>query len=364
MGKFPILGVLIGILFTILFQSSSTTIGMVIVLGISGLLDFKSAFFIILGNNIGTCITAIIASIGGNISAKRLAFANIIANTFGVVISFILAPIYFYVIPKISTDIGRQIANAHTLFNVVTVLILLPLIPLLVKFVEKYIKGYEYKKRESKYLEKHLLKTPELAIKAVLKERLEMFNLSFDIFKKVRELTNKFDYKKKEEMSIDEESLDEYHMKITNYIIKITNNTTGKTQFKKIPVLLHSISEIERIGDQCEKIKFILRKKHEFNLEFSKKSVNEISKIFRLCDKCFNVVGHFLKTENEEYLLEVLKISRDIRRFTDEFETNHLRNLKENKKRANLIFMEFLRRLENIGNGLENVCKIDNFLEK
>jgi phosphate:Na+ symporter len=135
-GTSPLLGILTGLVVTAILQSSSTTTGMIIAFASVGLLDLTAAVYLVFGVNIGTCATAGIASIGGNLSSKRLALGHTLFNVTGALIMLPLVPLYLKYIPMTSGDIARQIANSHTAFNVINTLIFLPMVPLLVKLLK------------------------------------------------------------------------------------------------------------------------------------------------------------------------------------------------------------------------------------
>ncbi len=132
-GKYPVLGVLTGLLVTVVFQSSSTTTGMIIAFASAGLLDLPTSLYLVFGTNIGTCITGILASIGGNLSSKRLAWGNTLFNIFGTFIAVAMAPLYLKYVPMLSAYVARQVANTHTLFNVINTIVFLPIVPLFVR---------------------------------------------------------------------------------------------------------------------------------------------------------------------------------------------------------------------------------------
>ncbi|MCX7661622.1 MAG: Na/Pi cotransporter family protein, partial [Candidatus Omnitrophica bacterium] len=178
-GKNPILGIFAGALVTAILQSSSVTTGMVLGLAMANLIDLTSALPLILGCNIGTCVTALIASVGTSISAKRAAIAHLMFNVIGVVIFLPILSIFRNFILHTSGSLARQIANAHTFFNVINTIIFLPFVGLYVKFLNKIVKGKEEEEMEylPKYLERHLLNTPPIAIEAAIKEIIRTLNL-------------------------------------------------------------------------------------------------------------------------------------------------------------------------------------------
>jgi phosphate:Na+ symporter len=179
-GEVVLLGILAGAVFTGIIQSSSATTGLVIALSMEQVIGLKAAIAIIIGANIGTCVTALLASLSSSISAKRAAMIHILFNIIGVAIFIPLIPILTQITQAISGELPRQIANAHTIFNVTNTFVMVPFIPLLVFLVKKIIPGKEYKVDNGvKYLDKRLLNTPALAIAQAQKELSRMARNNF-----------------------------------------------------------------------------------------------------------------------------------------------------------------------------------------
>jgi len=161
---------------------------MIIAFASAGLLDLPASVYLIFGVNIGTCITAGLASIGGNLSSKRLALGHTLFNIMGTLVMLPFIPLYLHYIPMTSGDLARQIANTHTIFNIVNALIFLPFVPIFVKVLNKIIPGTDYKKKETKHLDANLFITPNLAIKAVIKEMVVMLDICQEMFEKSGEM--------------------------------------------------------------------------------------------------------------------------------------------------------------------------------
>ncbi len=190
-GKNPFLGLLVGAITTGILQSSSATIGMLIAMASQGLIGIEAAIPILIGDNIGTCVTALIASIGTTITAKRTAFSHLMFNIFGTIIFFILLYVFRlqnFIIHFTGGSVPRQIANIHTLFNVITCITLFPFIGGFEKIITKIFPGKDIVvNKNALYLDKRLIQTPVIALEQVKKELLriagianEMLNLSIE----------------------------------------------------------------------------------------------------------------------------------------------------------------------------------------
>lgn len=359
-GKNPLLGIIAGLTITVILQSSSTTIGMVIALAIAGLLDFHSAFFLVLGDNIGTCVTAVIASIKGSYSGKRLALGHTMFNVIGTLIALALTPFYFYYIPMVSgPDVARQIANVHTIFNIVNSIIFIPFVPLFVKVLRKMIKGRDYYSKKGRFLDKNLLSTPEIAIESVNKEIVLMLSICKDMLEKDKKCITKFNFKLLEEVQIDEQTVDQIEMNVNRYVVEITKNDLQDKQSKVIPYLLSNTNDIERIGDHLEKIMYALEKKMEFNHQFSKKALSELDSIFNLCERFIDSVMKSLEEENPEKANNAMIFEENLDNSVNNYRSNHLDRLKKNicNVEAGFLFTELLNRFERIGDHLNNLCE-------
>lgn len=354
----PLLGVVVGMLITAIVQSSSVTTGLIITLGLSNLITFEAAIPLILGANIGTCVTALLASIKTNRSAKRAAAAHILSNTIGVGIALLMMPLYIKVITFTSSDIARQIANMHTLFNVVTALIFLPFIPLFVKVINKIIPGKDVEiTRGPKYIEKHLLKTPSIAIATTLKEMRRMMKIVRGMIDDAMEgfYTNKRDPLTK--VAPKELVVDDLQTAITNYLVELTQRELSKEQSEEIPALLHSVNDIERIGDHAENLVELAERKIDEKLFFSEQAVKEVKQMHQKVSEMLELTIIALKSESQKEAEKILEIEQEINKMTLKFRDNHIRRLNKRQCRllAGIVFLDIIMNFEKIADHLNNI---------
>jgi len=251
----PVLGVLIGALFTAIFQSSSVTTGLVVTLATLGLIDINAAIYLILGCNIGTCITAMLASIKTNVSARRVAVVHVLFNIFGTVVALLLLPIFKSLVLRTSGDVARQCANFHTVFNVTNTIIFLPLINYFAKLATKIVPGEDIEvDLGPRYLDKHLLNTPAFAFEAATKEVVHMATISKEMVEDA--MSGFFQHNKKALSSVErkEAAVDGLQEAISQYLIELTQKELSEEISKKIPSMLHTINDIERVGDHAENL--------------------------------------------------------------------------------------------------------------
>lgn len=358
-GQQPLLGILAGLVVTVILQSSSTTIGMVIAFASAGLLDLPSSVYLVLGDNIGTCITAIIASIGGKRSSKRLALGHSLFNIIGTVIVLPFIPLYLQYMPMISGDIARQIANTHTIFNVVNTIILLPFVPLFIKLLDKLVPGMDYEKKEARFLDKNLLVTPNMALKAVIKELSVMLSICQEMLDKARQCSMDYNHKLKNEITIDEESVDEMQKNITNYLVEITQEELTDKQRRLIPAILHSVNDIEKVGDYCEGIVILAQRVYENNLTFSAEARVELSKLFDKTEILMHQTKKAIDNNDHVAATITLNIEKEIDELIKQYKVNHLTRLEEGVciSDAGLVYSDMLTDIERLNDHLCNITK-------
>jgi len=358
-GKYPALGILTGLLVTLVFQSSSTTTGMIIAFASAGLLDLSSSIYLIFGTNIGTCITAILASIGGNLASKRLAWGNTFFNIFGTIIAVAMAPLYFKYIPLFSDDIARQIANVHTIFNIINTLIFLPLISVFVMFLNKIIPGEDYTKKEIRYLDKNLLGVPHLAIRAVISEMVVILDTCAQMLSKARACTVAFSFKLRDEIVVDEESVDEMQKYITEYLVEITQNELPAKYSRLVPALLHSVNDLEKVGDYGEDIIILSQRAYENSLEFSEEADRELEILFDKTETILQETRKAMQLNDQQAAARSLEVEKEIDDLISIYKQNHIKRLENSVciSNAGLVFNDILTNIERLNNHLCNITK-------
>lgn len=357
----PLLAVLVGLIVTAIVQSSSVTTGITIALASAGLIDINAAIPLVFGTNIGTCVTAILASINTTISAKRAAVAHVLFNVAGVLIAFILLPLYTNIVIHISpTDVARQIANTHTLFNIINTLIFLPFIPLYAKLITKLIPGEDIVITSGpRYLEKHLIKTPSIAISAATKEMLRMVKLTNEMIKESME--GFFDNNSKILARIlpKERETDSLQEAITNYLVNLTQEELSQDQSEKIPALLHSVNDIERIGDHAMNIVELAERKMDNKLVFSEEAIAELKKMQSIINRMFTDIIQTLDNKDLKAAKRVLTKEEEINLLTMVLRQNHIERLNSGKCNilSGVVFLDIVMNLEKIGDHLTNIAQ-------
>lgn len=357
----PFLGILAGAVITAILQSSSVTTGMVLGLAMVNLVDLKAAIPLLLGCNIGTCVTALIASIGTNISAKRAAVAHIMFNVIGVVYFIPFLGPFQNLVVHTSGDLTRQIANAHTLFNVINTILFVPFIPLYANLLTKIVKGKEEEEIEylPKYLEKHLLNTPPIAIEAAIKETIRTLGLTQ---KMVSLAMNSFfnnDVKSLEKITRGEEAVDSLREAITNYLVELMQQELSREESRKIPPLIHAINDVERIGDHAENLRDLAQQKIDNRMPFSDMAMEELQKMYEDINRMINCSINALGIRNIDEAKLVLEQECQINTLRDRLKENHVKRLEQRQCNvlSGIVFLDTISNLEKIGDHLTNVAQ-------
>ncbi len=291
----PLFGIIVGTLFTALIQSSSAFTGIIIVLGSQGLITLDAAIPLLLGANIGTSITAALASINTGREAKRVALAHTLFKVLGVLLFVWWIPSYAEIIRMISPAgaeglsgtahladvVPRQIANAHTIFNVALTIIVLPFTTQAAKFIYKLIPDKAEVEEEgefkTKYLEESLVSTPTLALSLAKAETIRMANNVQEMVDKILQPFFKYDEDVLDDIRDTETEVNFLNVRINKYLMKISQESLAEERTDEIFQIMHSVTELEQIGDVVAKRLIPLaEKKMNLNVQFSKEGQDEI----------------------------------------------------------------------------------------
>ena len=364
---FSLLGAIcVGMIATMIIQSSSACTGIIIALGASGLIDIYTAVPLVLGSNIGTTVTAQLAALTANRVAKQAALANTLSNIVGVSIlclSFLITidgvPAFFALINWFGGDAARQIANAHTAFNVFTTILLLPFIPFFVKICEKIL---PVKNNKVKYqrLEPHLLDTPPIALaqttsslRQMLQKAWKMIDCSLKIYidndEKNQSIVRQLE---KREADIDERQKD-----ITEYLSQLMRRNLTKQQAEQIPMLLHCTNDVERIGDHTEIIRNITEKLNNDNIRFSPEAEAEFSRLHKTLTDLADSSIDLLADNDMECHDRAKLIQQRIFSMLDQSEAEHLARINsgECRPQVGILYLELLEEIRKISRHLENI---------
>ncbi len=362
----PILGVLAGALVTAIVQSSAATVGILQAISTTGIMTFSSTIPIILGQNIGTCATSMIASAGGNKNAKRVATVHLYFNLIGTIIFLIVIYTYQHFIGfsfwNGPIDMGG-IANFHTLFNVASTLILFPFIKQIEKLTMITIKD---KKDEDEGEEKYLASLnklddrvttiPSLAISNANSVIITMAKIANKNFEKATALLTNFNEKNFERIKEREDIIDKIDEKTTKYLVTLSNKNLRKDENLKINSLIRIDSEIEKIGDYSYALSKIIEGMKDNEIKISDIATKSLNVMFNITDEMIAKTIEFLKDENVELAtdIQVLKEVAETKR--EKYRLEHIQRLKNNlcNVESGISYLEILTALEKIADHCYN----------
>lgn len=363
-GHNPLFGVALGFIMTLALQSSSATIGVLIALASQGVLPFETAVYIIYGDNIGTCTTALISSLGTSRRGKQVALIHLSINIIGTIYFMLfLTGILTNVVTSMDpTDIARQIANAHTIFNVVNVIVLFPFANLLIKLADLIIPEDKIEVSEeiassSTYLDKRILVTPSIALQNTMYEFANMSHaagktLSHAITaikdRNVKNIDKAFEY---------EQRVNQYEKAIVEYLVEISQQNVSATDLETIDELFSTANDIERISDHAENIADFAKSIIERDIQLDEKTLAELDNMFELVQTGFSLSIDALSTGSLVKVGEVIEIEREIDRLKIEVRDKYMKRMNKGiaSAESGIFVMDLLSNLERISDHFRNI---------
>ncbi|NLZ38058.1 MAG: Na/Pi cotransporter family protein [Firmicutes bacterium] len=360
-GTKPLLGVLIGAVFTGLIQASGATLALVIVMTTQGIITLPAAIAVLVGSNIGTCVTAMIASIGTSVPARRTAVAHLLFNVTGAVLVLIFFKPFVALITATASGITRQTANAHTFFNVINTLLFLPFTKQFVALVTRLVPGDDVVVEAGpKYLDKRMLLTPDVAIGGVRNELLRMAALAREMVQEAVQVFLQDDKKLIQQVMQKEDLVDSLEKEITLYLAELAQHSLTKAQSKEVSVLMHAVNDLERIADHAENITRLSEEKLEGRLPISDQAREELQTMYAKVDEMLE--NALLAFEKRDFLLAGQVVDQD-----DEIDTLEKVLRKSHISRINdkicfppsgIIFLDVISNLERIADHTTNFAQV------
>ena len=360
----PFLGILAGIIVTVIIQSSSASVGILQALSATGAITYSSAVPIILGQNIGTCLTtALLASIGATKNAKRTAMVHIYFNIIGSVL-------FLGVVYLIQSTVGFSfwnnpidkggIADFHTIFNLSVTLVFIPFAGFLEKLAKLTIRGDddEIGDGETSLLDERLLVSPGLALGQCMTLLKRMAEFAKKNLLDAMSLFTQFDQRIFDRVAETEETIDRIEDRLDNYLQKLTDRELTDTESKQITYLLHLISEIERIGDYAVNIADRADMSHNRNAKFSQKGEAEIKLMFTAIEEIVTLTTSIIEKTDVKTALLVEPLEQTIDVLEETLKAKHIQRLKKGKCSVDtgIIFLETIADLERVADHCSNIA--------
>lgn len=366
LGSNPILGILVGAIVTAVIQSSSASVGILQTLAASALVPWNTAIYIILGQNIGTTITAILSSIGAGKNGKRAAVIHLLFNVIGSVVFAIFAVIAFGGLIPDFAEFGRslidttQISIVHSVFNILNTILLFPFAGVLVTIAEKLVRGKgkdDESESELKHLDERILETPSFAVQNATKEVVRMGEMSAHNAKLgIRAIFEK-DEAKIQEVFEREKVINQLQHGINHYLIKISNLPISEAEHGIVNSLFHTVSDIERVGDHAENLAELAQIRIRDEVEFSETALKELETIATLAIKCFETAVQACEFDDRNIAKEVQPMEQQVDTLEEELRARHIKRLSENKcsSMAGVVFLDAISNLERISDHASNI---------
>ncbi|MBS6507110.1 MAG: Na/Pi cotransporter family protein [Paraclostridium bifermentans] len=372
-GDHPLLGLLLGFGITAIVQSSSASMGMLIALASQGLIPLNAALPILYGQNIGTCVTSLISSVGASRNAKRAAVMHLIFNVLGTAVFLIVLnkPVVSFVTNMNPGDVARQIANTHTLFNIISVIILLPFTKFIINLAIKLVPdkaGEEDESKAIKYLDDRIVETPSIAVASVVKETLRMG-------KKAKESVNYAldGFLEQSQENIDksfknEKIVNELQKGILNYLLKLSKAHLDEDARDIVDSLFNTVNDIERIGDHAENIAELAQDIIDSDLKLSKQGTEEVRELYNKVIATYDYALQAMKTYDVDLACKVIKMEEQVDIMEKSCRANHIHRLNNSlcSIDSGIIFLDLISNLERISDHAVNIAQqvIANKLEK
>lgn len=356
----PILGVIVGAVFTGIIQSSAASVGILQALSLTGSITYGMAIPIIMGQNIGTCVTALLSSIGVNRNAKRVSVIHISFNLIGTIICLVIfyGINYFVNFAFVSKSISPvAIAFVHTVFNVVTTLILLPFTKQLEKLAKVVIRG-EDGKGEVVMLDERLLSTPGVAIARCKELTVEMADMAKTSFQKSMELVFKFDEAAAEKIDDDENTTDMYEDNLGSYLVKVSRKSLSVEDGHLISNLLLTIGDIERIADHASNMVKTAREIKDKNIKFSDDAEQEIKSVSSAVSEILDLTFEAFKNNDLSIAKRIEPLEQVIDKLNHKLKSMHISRLCQGECTIEMgfIFNDLLTNYSRVADHCSNIA--------
>ncbi len=358
--KSPILALLISTIFTGVIQSSAATIGIVQALALSGGITWEMTIPLVLGANIGTCVTALISSVGTNKNAKRVVVMHFSVNVFGSIFCMIiLYAMKALGINILSAEIAMWgVAVVHTLFNAINTVLLLPIKKLLIKFCKLVVPEKEEQQTHAVFLDERIFHNAPFAISECHRLASEMAEYSKDALLKSIALISEYNAETVQYIRETETLTDKYEDKLGTYLVRLSNGELSENNSHSVARMLHSIGDFERICDHALNIAKLAEEMHEKNISFSKDALKELSVIADAVTEIITMTVESFTNDDVEISSHVEPLEQVIDKIKKQLKEKHIKRLQNNDCTIELgfIFTDLLTNYERVSDHCSNIA--------
>lgn len=361
----PVLAILVGLIITVIVQSSSVTVSILLLMAGQGLVSLPVCFYFILGCNIGSCTPAVMASMDAKKDAKRAALIHVLFNVFGmiiisVILIFAMGPFTEFIHAISGDDIKRSVANTDTIYKVFQTIIFLPVSTQFIQLVHRLVPGDDVRHEgfSLQYISKNTVFSPTAAIVEAMQEISRMgkkaeqnLHLSMDAF-------FDGDQSKIDQVYETEKYIDYLSHEITDYLVDVNQRQLPVSDSLKIGGLFHVVNDIERIGDHAENIADAAVRMKEENIVFSKKATKEILDMFEKDMQVLTRALEMFETGDRSHMKEMLAVEEEIDQMEIDLQNSHIRRMAKGKcsPESGLIFTDLVTGLERVADHAMNIA--------
>lgn len=364
LGSNPVLGILTGLVVTAVIQSSSASVGILQTLAANGVVTWNSAIYITLGQNIGTCITALLSSLGAQRTAKRAAVIHLLFNVTG---ALLFGGVMFGIFSLNQTLAAApinsvQISVFHTVFNITNTILLYPFAGWLVKMSGMLIKGEEEAQEEESFplphLDERILETPSFAVEHAAKEVVRMGELSCRHANMVFEAVRTGNQKRVDKAYQLEETMNKYERQMTEYLAKIGKASLTDQQRQVVGNLLYTVGDIERMSDHCDNIAEMAEQMIKERLTFSMEAMHDLEEIESLTLDAMKASVLARQTEKMAYVQQTIQLEDEVDDLEEDLREKHIERLTRNQCSAarGVIYLDILNNIERISDHANNIA--------
>lgn len=361
----PALAIFVGLIITVIVQSSSVTVSILLLMAGQGLVSLPVCFYFILGCNIGSCTPAVMAAMDAKKDAKRAALIHVLFNVIGmIVISIILIfamnPFTAFIQAISGGDIKRCVANTDTIYKVFQTIILLPVTNQLIAFVNRMIPGSDVRQEgfSLQYISMNTVFSPTAAIVEAMQEIARMGRKAENNLKLSMEAFFDGDQEKIDQVYATEKYIDYLSHEITDYLVDVNQRQLPVADSLKIGGLFHVVNDIERIGDHAENIADAAVRMKDENISFTKKATKEIQEMFERDIRVLSCALEMFETDDRSHMSEILAIEEEVDQMEIDLQNSHIRRMAKGKcsPESGLIFTDLVTGLERVADHATNIA--------
>lgn len=361
----PILAILVGLIITVIVQSSSVTVSILLLMAGQGLVTLPICFYFILGCNIGSCTPAVMAAMDAKKDAKRAALIHVLFNVFGmiiisVILIFAMEPFTAFIQAVSGSDIKRSVANTDTIYKVFQTIIFLPVSTQFIKLVNKLVPGDDVKQEgfSLQYISMNTVFSPTAAIVEAMQEIARMGRKAEQNLQLSMEAFFDGDQTKIDQVYATEKYIDYLSHEITDYLVDVNQRQLPVSDSLKIGGLFHVVNDIERIGDHAENIADAAVRMKEENITFSKKATKEIQDMFEKDMQILICALEMFENEDRSHMQEIRSIEEEVDQMEIELQNSHIRRMAKGKcsPESGLIFTDLVSGLERVADHATNIA--------